>query len=138
MASREKSLAHYRNLRMEMIEAYGGQCVCCGENIAVFLTLDHVNNDGHEHRKRLNKGKNNQSSVMVWHELKRAGWPKEGFQLLCYNCNCGKDKNWGGIKVCPHEQITSAFLRLPPKTVKAVIGRYQSQQMALFSTSCQI
>ena len=31
--------------------------------------------------------------------LKRQGWPKDGYQLLCANCNQGRARNGG---VCPH------------------------------------
>ena len=32
-------------------------------------------------------------------QLRDHGWPKEGLQLLCCNCNQGKARNGG---VCPH------------------------------------
>ena len=32
--------------------------------------------------------------------LKKHGFPKEGFQLLCYNCNCAK----GFFGKCPHKK----------------------------------
>src|ERR1700759_3250988 len=42
-----------RALRIECIKEYGGKCVCCNESISEFLTIDHINNDGTEHRKSL-------------------------------------------------------------------------------------
>src|SRR6266567_4357200 len=33
-------------LRREVLAAYGGKCVCCGESHPEFLAIDHVNNDG--------------------------------------------------------------------------------------------
>jgi hypothetical protein len=38
-------------IREDVIAAYGGRCACCGEFERDFLTLDHVNNDGAEHRR---------------------------------------------------------------------------------------
>lgn len=82
---------YLRALRQEMVKRYGGRCKCCGETIIEFLTIDHTNNDGAYDRKK-NKG-------MIPTRLKRFGWPKKGFQLLCYNCNCAKGA-WGK---CPHK-----------------------------------
>lgn len=82
-------------LRAEMLAAYGGRCVCCGEDEPIFLDLDHIENDGAAHRREVG----NNTQVMV--ALKRAGWPRDRFQILCCNCNQGKARNGG---ICPHQQ----------------------------------
>lgn len=87
--------AEYRAaLRAEMHAAYGGSCACCGEKESLFLQLDHVFNDGHIDRKE------NKTSAKLWAKLKKQGWPKDRYQLLCANCNFGKAMNGG---VCPHQ-----------------------------------
>lgn len=95
---RNKSIA----LRNEFIEAYGGKCICCGEFEHHFLTLDHVsgNGAGRNHRKEIGK---NPSSNALLRDLKSKGWPKDDYQLLCFNCNCGRAKNGG---ICPHKKAT--------------------------------
>lgn len=77
---------------------YGEKCACCDENERLFLTIDHIDNDGADHRRSL-KGQigNGGSSFFDW--LVRSGFP-EGFQTLCRNCNWGKHANGG---VCPHQ-----------------------------------
>lgn len=80
-------------LRAEIIEAYGSKCACCAENNSWFLTIDHINNDGCEHRKQI-AGK---MSLYKW--LKVHGFPKDRFQLLCWNCNCAK----AYFGKCPHQ-----------------------------------
>ena len=83
--------------RLEAFAAYGGfRCACCGETEPMFLTLDHINNDGAEHR-RLVGGKGG-SSFFAW--LRQKKFPP-GFQVLCRNCNWGKHANGG---VCPHQK----------------------------------
>lgn len=82
-----------RRLREEFIREYGGACRCCGETIEVFLTLEHKNRDGAAHRKKLG---DNPSSLL--YDLKRRGWPKEDYELLCFNCNRAK---WL-LGECPH------------------------------------
>ena len=78
--------------RLEVIEAYGGKCVCCGEAHPEFLTVDHVFNDGAEERKTEWSG--------TWYaKLKKLGWPKDRYQLLCWNCNSSK----GIHGYCPHQ-----------------------------------
>jgi len=78
--------------RALMIEAYGGRCVCCGETNPGFLTIDHENGGGRQHRA-------NMGGTGVAASLRRLGWPKEGYRLMCYNCNCGRQHNGG---ICPH------------------------------------
>ncbi len=83
-------------LRVETLQHYSNglmKCACCGESQERFLTLDHINNNGHEDKKRYGRS--------VLDILKKKGYP-EGFQVLCYNCNCGRAHNNG---VCPHEEI---------------------------------
>lgn len=81
-----------------MLAAYGGKCKCCGEGYALFLQLDHVNNDGYIDRKE------NRTSTKLLANLKRNGWPQDRYQLLCANCNFGKMLNGG---VCPHANTQS-------------------------------
>lgn len=82
-------------IRLEMITAYGGKCVCCGIDEPLFLTLEHLNGGGREHRRRLKTHK----ACTIYEELKRLGWPSE-YTILCYNCNSVK----GQKGICPHEQ----------------------------------
>src|SRR5881396_3810055 len=49
----EKRRVRYAALRAEGIGAYGGKCACCGETTFEFLTIDHVRNDGKQHRRAL-------------------------------------------------------------------------------------
>lgn len=102
-----------RGLRAQIVKAYGGECACCGETRFHFLTLDHKNNDGVEHRKRLRRDRRmiwkskhrvaTEGSVPFWNDLKRRGYPKDDYQILCYNCNCGRHRNWENPGICPHE-----------------------------------
>lgn len=93
-ATRIWQKAHIRQLRKEMIDAYGGKCTCCGESEPIFLQLDHINNDGNVERRK------HGNHVVEWQELKKRNWPKENHQLLCANCNHGKRMNNG---ICPHK-----------------------------------
>jgi hypothetical protein len=80
-------------LRYEVIMAYGGKCMCpggCDESRIQFLTFDHVNNDGAEHRRTVGP-----ASLAGW--LKRNNYPSS-VRILCYNCNCARR-----LGRCPHE-----------------------------------
>lgn len=81
-----------RRRHEEAIQAYGGFCACCGETEIRFLQIDHIENNGAEHRRELRTNR-----LDAW--LKRNGYP-EGFQVLCANCNFAKHTNGG---TCPHE-----------------------------------
>ena len=87
-----------RQLREEVIRAYGSKCRCCGESGLLFLSIDHVFNDGAEHRRRLKTGQAAGRSVYLW--LKKRKFPRRRFQVLCMNCNYAKRLNGGR---CPHE-----------------------------------
>lgn len=89
------SKAYWERTRRAALQAYGGRCACCGEANVRFLTIDHINSDGAEHKRQTN-GKS--QKIARW--LKANNYP-EGFQVLCYNCNCGRAMNDG---ICPHKE----------------------------------
>lgn len=68
-------------------------CACCAENEYSFLTIDHINGGGTQQRKEL---KMRGSRLYLY--LIRNHFP-EGYQILCYNCNCAK----GLYGQCPHQ-----------------------------------
>lgn len=85
----------YRKL---IVEHYGGQCAC--ENCpnrkcdGMFLSLDHINNDGNTQRKENRIG----SGYQFYKWVIKNKYPTD-LQLLCHNCNMAKYINNG---VCPH------------------------------------
>lgn len=87
---RNKLLMHYSGGKME--------CACCGEREKLFLSLDHINNDGAEHRRNYG-GRKSFSADSFARVLIKEGFPN-GLQVLCMNCNWGKRMNNG---VCPHK-----------------------------------
>lgn len=83
-----------KKIKDEVYNAYGGYvCACCGETESLFLTIDHINNDGSKQRKKL------KSTASLYYWLKRNNFPID-YQVLCFNCNCGKARNKG---ICPHK-----------------------------------
>ena len=88
------AMTTYRRVRMDALTHYGGnppKCACCNEQHLEFLTIDHVNNDGAEHRRR------RKNHVLYW-ELRQQNYPL-GFRVLCMNCNFARSRN----RICPHE-----------------------------------
>ena len=85
---------HRENLRKQVLKHYGNKCKCCKITNSYFLTLDHVNNDGHIFRKKY-KGRVN--SIYSW--IISQNYPDD-IQILCWNCNAGKSLNGG---ICPHK-----------------------------------
>ena len=78
----------------EVIDGYGGKCACCGETRREFLTIDHIDGSGREHKREIGF-----SGLQFYRWLRRNNYP-EGFQVLCFNCNCGKSN----YSVCPHDK----------------------------------
>ena len=85
---------YWKKQKQLVLDQYGSICSCCGEHRVEFLTIDHINGGGHQHRESLKKkGKN----FLFW--LINNNFP-EGYQVLCMNCNFSK----GLFGYCPHER----------------------------------
>jgi len=80
------------NLKMQVLNQYGGKCVCCKTTTMEFLSMDHINGGGTYERRHAQK--------RIWTWLKDNKYP-EGFQILCFNCNLSKGFNG----YCPHELL---------------------------------
>ena len=86
-----------REVRTQVLEAYGNKCNCCGESKQEFLAIDHINGGGYKQRKTLS----NRSSTGLYMKLREWGYP-EGYRVLCHNCNQSR----GFYGYCPHDKIT--------------------------------
>jgi hypothetical protein len=93
--SRDWSRKDRAQLRIESLAEYGGKCIRCGISDARVLDLDHINNDGASERR---KNGRHGWALMRW--LKKHGYPKDRFQLMCRNCN------W--IKECERKDLVRA------------------------------
>ena len=76
------------------------KCQCCGESNIKFLTLDHEEKGGNEHRKSLGL-KRGGDIFYIW--VIKNNFPK-GLQVLCFNCNIAKANNGN---ICPHKSSKS-------------------------------
>lgn len=94
----QSNLASARRFKLKLIAEYGGRCECCGEDDPDKLNIDHTRDDGKQHRLEAGSG----TGTYRW--LKRHGYPRDGYRLLCYNCNIGRAHNGG---VCPHHGVTN-------------------------------
>ena len=95
-ANRLTIMAH-RRYREIVLNYYGKRCACCGETNPVFLTIDHING-------RQNAPERKQTGYNVSTRIARAiimGKPRTDIRILCFNCNCGRQRNGG---VCPHQE----------------------------------
>lgn len=91
----EKARAYRRTLRSATIQAYGGECACCGESTPEFLAIDHIKG-----RKGEDGKKDKRLGVGIYQWLRARGFPKDNYRLLCSNCN--NARSWFGE--CPHER----------------------------------
>jgi hypothetical protein len=81
--------------KLKVLNHYSGdppKCACCGETKLLFLTIDHMEHVGRKKREKISSG----SVFYRW--LVRNNYP-DGYQVLCFNCNCGRALNNG---ICPH------------------------------------
>lgn len=93
--ARDRTREYHRLLKDEVFGAYGGYfcaCVGCSWHVGscvcvdpVVLAIDHINNDGAEHRKSISHDGGDRT--YVW--LRQNNYPA-GFQVLCFNCNWTK------------------------------------------------
>jgi len=85
-----------QKVRLLVLEKYSGSppyCLCCYEKQIKFLSIDHINGGGKNHRQEVTG-----RAFYEWLVKKRKS-PKQ-FQVLCYNCNMAK----GFYKICPHQE----------------------------------
>lgn len=83
--------------KKRLIEAYGGKCECCEEKIVEFLTIDHKSSKIRKFHRH-SCGAKGGGQLYKW--LEKNGYPKNGIQLLCMNCNLAT--SYG--RVCPHKR----------------------------------
>lgn len=98
---RMKGAKQWKKIKLKVFNFYSNNkicCNCCGESHIEFLDLDHIDNNGAEHRKKLG----GQASVYYW--IVRNNYPN-GFQLLCKNCNMYKARD--PKHICIHQKYTS-------------------------------
>jgi len=81
--------------RLRILKAYGGTCVCCGEDNPEFLVFDHVNGGGTAERRIDGNGTD------IAGRIEKLGYP-DWIQILCANCNMAKERPQG----CPHQRST--------------------------------
>lgn len=84
-----------QKIREKILEVYGKKCQCCGENHQEFLTIDHINGGGREHRKHI-------GTLHAYKEIIREN-NHDKYRVLCMNCNWAIRFN----KICPHKQALS-------------------------------
>ena len=89
----ERTKEYQRKVKEIVYETYGNKCACCGEVERLFLSIDHVNNDGSKEKSR--------NPYSIYLKIIRLSFPKD-YQLLCMNCNHGKSRNKG---ICPHKLL---------------------------------
>jgi hypothetical protein len=95
--ARKRNAKNAAEQRLKVLRHYSGghlHCECCRESHQEFLTIDHVNGDGAEHRRQVKS-----SDICPW--IIRNGFP-EGFRVLCMNCNYAL----GLYGYCPHAPLT--------------------------------
>ena len=75
------------SLKLEALTHYGDSCDGCGEKEPSKLQLDHTENNGHQHRLLISRGR---AGADFYRALKKLGWPqKEPYLLttLCHDCH---------------------------------------------------
>lgn len=85
--------AYRERLRVEMFEAYGHECACCGEREKTFLCLDHIDGVPDDQKKDGKRIGSDKTLIL----LRQQGWPP-GYRILCANCNLA----YAVLGTCPH------------------------------------
>ena len=109
----ERGKAYQLRLKVEVIDVYGGHCVCCEEEQLEFLSIDHMNDSKVNRTHPSGKGGR---ALYSW--LRRNGFPKEDFRVLCMNCNTAI----GFFGYCPHQVAEEFHLR--DRLMKIDIDRF--------------
>jgi hypothetical protein len=89
--SKAKVLSKYHKIKTKIFDHYGYKCSCCGETEPRFLSIEHKNLDGAEHRR-------NKRTNGVYFDIIKANYP-DSYEILCMNCNWSQ--RYG--EPCPHK-----------------------------------
>jgi len=127
-------------IRKEVLEKYGNQCKCCGENNWALLVIDHINDDGYQERKDL-YGSQNGAAQQFFLKLRKEKI-RSDLQVLCWNCNAAKSL----YGCCPHNpnwiepEFSNLDLRRTSKhfdqNTKIVWPSDQELLNMIFETNC--
>jgi hypothetical protein len=98
---REQQRIYDLSIKCKIIEAYGGECACCGETTLEFLTINCTKNNDVEKQEKNNK----KSGGKLYRWLIKNDFPKEGYQIFCHNCNCAREF----FGYCPHSKSKTAI-----------------------------
>lgn len=93
---KEKKRDYRQQIKKKAILHYSNKCECCGESEFDFLTIDHINGNGNRHHREIKIG----GGAEFYRWIIKNNYPKI-FQVLCFNCNCGRSLNKG---ICPHKR----------------------------------
>ncbi len=86
----------------QVLDALGHECACCGESNPQALTVDHIHNDGWKEKRGPGRPR---AGRALWSRIRKEGYPKDRYRILCFNCNCGRQRS--ADKRCFHELTRS-------------------------------
>lgn len=91
----KKNKDYNKNIKIQVFNLLGGcKCVICGDEELSHLTIDHIDNTGYLDKR---KGLRDHS---LYRAIVNNKLTKEQFlnlRVLCYNCNCGRRKEYLNI-----------------------------------------
>jgi len=108
---RDKIMIRRRKYHDTVVDAYGGKCVCCGERQKIFLTIDHIHQNGAEHRRQVGNGPS------LYLDIINSGFPKGEYRILCFNCHAAASY----IGYCPHHP-RKALHKSPIRKTKSTLS----------------
>lgn len=115
---------HKIKLRIRAYNLLGNKCECCGEGCADFLTVDHKNNNGKEHRKLIGRSSEELNRAVVRHPN-----PTEEYRLLCSNCHLSYTK----IGYCIHN-IEQRYIEINQFNSNLFLIKKESKMNQVFIT----
>lgn len=77
---------NFHRLKLHVLEMYGGCCQYCGIDLYEVLCIDHMEDNGTEHRRTPEYRRYSN----IFRMLAAEPYQPEKYQILCYNCNMAK------------------------------------------------
>lgn len=87
--NRELNVKERDRLKEDVFKHYsvdGIKCCKCGFDDIRALTIDHIDNNGADERRKL-FGHRMYAGTTFYRWLRKNGYPNNGYQVLCFNCN---------------------------------------------------
>lgn len=104
------ALVQRAQIRVAVLNYYGGCCIGCGLRDIAVLTLDHTNGNGNKERRRKGRGSGSTFYAFLFRRIKLGKPKRTDIRVLCANCQVRAVRHGSDISKWPKQKQTQDML----------------------------